>query len=142
MTPSEEHGTVNDPSGDEIHNHTTGHDEETLPHFLRTELPRLRRLFHLFGIHALVHHSSNLHITAQGKPAYAVFRLIVLEIRKQSGEPLVTRTEQMELGVEEHIELLHLHAEEFAETIVAKLVKHHKKAEAAQELQSFNRYYL
>jgi hypothetical protein len=52
-------------------------------------------------------------------------------MREQAGEPFGTCTEEMELIVEEHIELLYLHTKELSETKMPSLVQDHQQTEAA-----------
>ena len=68
----EHHHGIDEKSQDEIDQHTTYHDEETLPGRFATELIRLFRLLHLFGIETLVDHTRNLTIATQWQPAHSV----------------------------------------------------------------------
>ena len=141
-SPGQHDGTIDDPCCQQVHQDTTHHDEETLPNRLRAELIRFGRLFHLLRIHALVHHTGNLDVSPQGNPSDAILRLVVLEEREKTGKPLVAGTEQMEPGIEKHIELLHTDTEEFGETKVSPLVQQHQETKAAKQLQGFYQNYI
>ena len=133
--PGEHDDGIEHEGREHVHQYTSHHDPETLGDALAAELIWAGGLLELFGVHALVHHAGYLHVATQGNPADAVFRLVVLEIGEQFGEPFVARAEQMELGVEEHVELLHLHAKELGEEEVAALVQNHEQAETTNKLE-------
>ena len=69
---------------------------------LRAELPRLGRLFHLFGVHRLVYHTRDFAISSQRQPAYAVLRIAMFGLVLEQGKP----------RVEENIKLLHPYLKE------------------------------
>ena len=103
VAPGEKHHSVDEQCEEEIDEHAAYHDEQSLPCGLCAELPRLRRLLHLFGVETLVYHSRYLAIASQREPSDAVggVRLLRLEFKK------------MEPRVEEEVELLYSYAEEF-----------------------------
>ena len=79
-------------------------------------------LFHLFRVERLVNHAGNLAIAAQWQPAHTVLRVAVFRFELEEGAvPLA------DADVEEHVELLDAHAEEFREKEVATLVQEHKQ---------------
>ncbi len=67
------HHPENQKPEQEIDGDTTQHDNQSLPCRLGTEFPGLRGLFHLFEVHAFIHHPGDLDITSQWQPSYSVF---------------------------------------------------------------------
>ena len=140
--PHQHYGTVDDETGEEVHEHATHHDEEAFPHGLRTELIGLGGLLHLFGVHRLVYHAGYLDISTQGNPSDAVFRLVGSYAGEAFGKPLVLGAEEVKLGIEEEVELLDTHLEELGEEEVSALMQDHQKAEAAEQLGGFDQEYI
>ena len=132
--PCKENHRIDEQRQDEINKDTANHDEETLPYGLCTELILLNRLFHLFSIHALINHSSNLDIAAERYPADTVLRLAGCYFRKEACKPFVLGGEEVELPIKEHVELLYLNLEEFGKEEMTALVQDDKKGEAENQL--------
>ena len=65
VAPSEENHGVDEQGEQEIEQYAAHHDEQSLPCGLGAKLPWLHGLFHLFGIHRLVYHTSNFNVSAQ-----------------------------------------------------------------------------
>ena len=64
VAPVEENHRIDEERQHEVDQHTTYHDEQSLPGWLGAELPGLLGLFHLLGIETLVDHTRNLAVTA------------------------------------------------------------------------------
>ena len=141
----------------EIEQHTRYHNKESLPCRFGAEFPFLGRLFHLLGVHRLVDHAGNLAIAAQGKPPDAIFSVapeafLFLGLRrsvfilafqfpglaKTSDIFLGLPFEQLYPGVEEDVELLHLHSEDAGEEEVTELVDYDEESECQYQLGCFN----
>ena len=125
----EEDHRIDEQRQEEIHQHTADHDQQTLPGRFGTELPRLFGLFHLFGIEALVDHTGNLTIAAEGQPTHAILRVTALGLKlKQAAVPLPDG------GVEEQVELIYAYAEQFGEEEVSALMQQYQQANGQHEL--------
>ena len=126
----EEDHRVDEQGQEEVHEHATDHNQQSLPGGLRTELPRLLRLFHLFGVETLVDHTSYLTIAAQWQPTHAVLCVATLGFPfEQAAVPFP------DAGVEEQVELVDAHPEEFGEEEVAALMEQHQQAYGQHELK-------
>ena len=134
-SPGEYNCRVYYQGGNQVEEYAAKHDEEAPPYRFLVEIAFLWRLGgNVFGAFCLVHHAGNADISPQRQPADTVFRFIFLEIREQAGKPLVSGREQVEVGVEEQIELLHLHTREFGEEEVAAFVHEYQQTKAAYQL--------
>ena len=123
LTPGVHDGGVEDKGGDEIDEHAAKHDEKSLPDFLGHEVVVVDFGCDVFGVFGLVDHSGDADVAAEWYPTDAVLCLVVFEVGEESGEPLVARGEQMEVGVEEHVELLDLDSVEFRKEEVSAFVE-------------------
>src|SRR5690606_2343136 len=63
---------INHEPNNNIHSNSAKHNNKSLPCWLASEFPRLRRLRHLLLVHALVYHSRDFYVTAQRQPANSV----------------------------------------------------------------------
>ena len=126
FTPHKQHAGVDDEAEDEVDDDAAQHDDEALPSGLGTELPRLGRLGHLLGVHALVDHACDLDVAAQRQPANAPFRFADLLL------------EQRKPGVHEEIEFFDAGLEGTGGPIVAKFVENHQNGQAQQKLCGFD----
>ena len=126
LAPGVEDAGVNHEAQDEVDDDAAKHDDQPLPSGLRPKLPRLRRLGHLLGVHALVDHAGDFHVAAQGQPPDAPLGLANLLF--EEGEP----------GVHEEVKLLHAGLEGAGGPVVAELVEHHEDGQAQQELGGFD----
>ena len=126
FTPNKQDAAVDDEAQDQIHDDAPEHDDQALPRGLGSKLPRLGGLGHLFRIHALVNHSGNLHVAAQGKPADAPFRVSDLFL------------EQGKARVHEEVELLHLCLEGAGGPVVPQFVEDDQDGKAQKELGCFD----
>ena len=75
LPPGIEHHDIDEDAEDKVHGYTAQHDDKPLPSRLGAELPGLWRFFKLFLVHALIDHSGYFHITAQGDPTDAIYRI-------------------------------------------------------------------
>ena len=113
VAPSEEAHGIDEESEKEVDQYATYHNKEALPSRLRTKLPRLCGLSHLFLVERFVYHARYLAVAAERHPANAVACFAVLRFELEEVEP----------GVEEQIELLHSYAEELGEEEVSALMQ-------------------
>ena len=129
VAPREHHHAIDEEGQQEINQHTSNHDEESLPGWLGAEFPWLWGTAHLLCVEALVDHACNLAIAAQGKPACTILCVAVL------GFELENRSIPFaDAYVEEHIEFLNAYAKEFGEEEVASLMQQHKERNGQNEL--------
>ena len=131
ITPVEEDHRIDEERQHEVDQHTSHHDEQTLPSWLTAELVWLFWLFHLLGIETLVDHTRNLAISSEWQPSQTVsgIRVLWLELEK------------MEPRIEEQIELLHSYAEELREEEVSALMEQHQDGKRQHQLQRFDQKY-
>ena len=109
---------VDKQSQQEIDEHTTNHDQQSLPSGFRTEFPRLFGLLHLLGIETLVDHTCNLTIAAQRQPAYTILGIAVFGLPFEE-----TAVPFPDARVEKQIELLDAHAEKLRKEEMAPFME-------------------
>ena len=108
VAPVEQHHGVDEQGQQEIHQHTTDHDQQSLPCGLCAELPWLLGLFHLLGVETLIDHSGNLTVTTQRQPSHTILRVAVLWLElKDTSIPFANAE------IKEHIEFLYAYSEKF-----------------------------
>ena len=129
LTPHKQHARVDDEAEDEVDDDAAKHDDQALPRGLGAKFPRLGRLGHLLGVHALVDHACDLDVAAQREPADAPLRFADLLLEKR--EP----------GVHEEVEFLDARLEGAGGPVVAKFVEDHQNGQAQQELRGFDQGY-
>ena len=97
LSPSIKHHGIDKQRQEEVEQHSSNHNHQTLTGRFGTKLIGLGRLRHGFLVHALVYHARNLAIASQRQPTDAILRVAVLGLEFEQREP----------RVEEKVELLY-----------------------------------
>ena len=129
LAPCKHDHRIDEECQKEVDQHAANHDKETLPGRFGAKLPRLRRLFHLFLVHAFIYHACYLAVAAQREPSYAVGGVALLGLEAEQAAVPLAHT-----GVEEEIEFIHADAEQLCEEEVAALVQEHQQRDGHDEL--------
>ena len=123
VSPFSEDAGVHQNGKDEVEQHASGHHQKPLPCRLCAELPWLRLVLEIFGVHRLVHHSRNLAVSSERKPADAIFCLPLGCLGAYLSEPFRFCAEYpLVAGVEEQVELVHSDSEYLREKKVSEFV--------------------
>ena len=99
FAPSGKYSGICEDGEYEIEKHASGHHQQPLPCRLAAEFPRLRVAFELLCVKGFVYHSCNLAVSSQREPAYAVFGVQFLCLRKEPCKPPLLGAEQLESGI-------------------------------------------
>ena len=118
VAPIEQHHRIDKQCQQEIHQHTTDHNQQSLPCRFCTELPGLLRLFHLFRVETLVDHSGNLTIATQWQPSDTILRVTVLGLELKDASIPFTNAK-----IKEHIEFVYAYSEELGEEEMSSFMK-------------------
>ena len=113
VTPIEQDHRIDKQGQQEVDEYTTNHNQQSLPGWLGTKLPRLCRTLHLLRIEALVNHTRYLAIATKGYPAQTIFGIAILGFI----------LEQTEFPVKEHVEFLYSDAKQLGKEEVAALMQ-------------------
>ena len=116
ITPMEKNHGIDEERQQKVDQHTTYHDQHSLPGRFASELVWLHRLLELLGIETLIYHTRNLAVSTQWQPSQTISGIRVLWLELEEVEP----------WIEEQIKLLHSYAKELGEEKVSALMEQHQ----------------